>query len=501
LSLNSIIGYFLPSEDESTKLQTRMQSRIIVFSCLLSSLGGLYGFIKWNFLDQQILANWALILLIGMPLLLTLNKQKVLTPEILSNFIVVLMFTYSFSLIYHSGGIKSVHIFWLLAVSVFAYILTGLIAGSVWAFIIAGCTLGFIIIDSRSAPLPSIDLSDEQKFKDIISGFLVPQISIALAMAYIIKLRFETLHNSQKSYEEAKTQTLTSQHLSEQLVNVLQQASLSSNTLLTSAEDLSGVTKQINNTSSSIKEGINEQLSKTNSANQTLKSMAESVEETSKAVGTIAINGEDVRGSSRESSNAMKDAVHCMDEIALGNKNIRDYIGVISGIAAQTNLLALNAAIEAARAGEHGRGFAVVADEVRNLSNSSNEAANEISALIESSEENIERGAGIVKTAGVQLDQVTAQIEEIFEAITFSAEKLKSQNKGISGILDDSLAMEAICQNNAESSESLIKGASLLLHVAKKLTGLSEVMSETVQKAESIEGLEQPDDAGSSELF
>lgn len=501
MSFTAFINFLIPDADKHVNLKTMMHARIIIFSCLLSTFGGAYGVIKWNLLGQQYLSFWAFLLLAGMPLILLLNTKKIFDQEVISNLIVFLMLSYSLSLVFHLGGINSVHTFWLLAVSVFAFILTGHIAGAIWSTIIAACTFGFIVIESYYTPLVPILLSEEQQFKDMTSGFIVPQISVAIAMAYIVKLKSNTLNDSLASYEKAKAQTLTSKHLSEQLVNVLQQASLSSDTLLSSAEDLSGVTQQINNTSSSIKKGIDEQLNKTNSANQTLKEMAESVDETSKAVETIAKNGEDVRGKSRESSDAMKDAVQCMDEIAIGNGNIRDYIGVISGIAAQTNLLALNAAIEAARAGEHGRGFAVVADEVRNLSNSSNDAADEISALIASSERNIERGGDIVKKAGYQLDEVVCQIEQIFEAITFSAERLKSQNQGISGILEDSLAMESICQANAESSESLIKGAELLVHVAEKLTGLSDVMSATVQKAESIEGLEKPNEAGASELF
>ena len=61
--------------------------------------------------------------------------------------------------------------------------------------------------------------------------------------------------------------------------------------------------------------------------------------------------------------------------------------------------------------------------------------------------------------------------------------------------------MEEFCGTNVRHSDNLIEGAVLLTGVAKKLTGLSEVMCQTVQQAESIEGLEKPDDAGSSELF
>lgn len=493
------LDFFLP--EGNFNIKELMQLRIISFSCVMSFLGGSYGFIKWNAIGYYQFSIWALVLVIGMPVILILSKKQFLSQTILANIIVFLMSIYSYSLIYHFGGINSSHTFWLLALVVFGYILSGHILGSVWFILTATSTLGFILADWFHFSMPYYELTESQKLMDKISGYLVPLISVAVAMAYIIKLRLRTLNTSLDSYEEAKAQTLTSQNLSEQLVNVLQQATLSSETLLASATDLSAVTQQINDTSSSIKVGISEQLLKTESANKTLESMTKSVDETSNAVETIAKNGEVVRNKSRESSDAMKDAINCMDQIGQGNSDIRDYVGVISGIADQTNLLALNAAIEAARAGEHGRGFAVVADEVRNLSNRSNDAAEEISALIESSEKNIEQGAAIVDKAGDQLIDVSSQIGEIFEAISFSAQRLKSQNEGISGILNDSLEMGKICQDNAEYSENLIDGASLLIQVADKLTGLSGVMSETVSKAESIEGLEKPKDAGSSELF
>ena len=493
------MNFFMPSTALDSK--ELMSVRFLIFSSLMSILGGIYGFSKWYMAGYIEFSLWALVLVIGMPIILVAVKSRALSTAKLSNISASMITVYTSSLVFHLGGAHSAHIYWLLAVVVFSYILTGHVYGCFWFLIQTGLTLMFIFSDQVGLVLPELNLTENQNIANTISGYILPLLYVAFAMTYIIKLREGTLKSSIQLYESAQTQVLTSKYLSEELVNVLQQATVSSNTLLSSATDLSTVTQQINTTSSSIKGGIKTQLSKTESANKTLEYMAKSVDETSSAVETIAKNGELVRGKSRESSEEMKDAINCMDQIGQGNSDIRDYVGVISDIAKQTNLLALNAAIEAARAGEHGRGFAVVADEVRNLSNRSNEAADEISALIASSESNIVQGAAMVGKAGDQMTDISRQIEEIFEAITFSAQRLKSQNEGISGILSDSLEMEKICQDNSGYSENLISGATLLVQVASNLTRLSGVMSETVNHAESIEGIETSDDAGTSELF
>ena len=111
-------------------------------------------------------------------------------------------------------------------------------------------------------------------------------------------------------------------------------------------------------------------------------------------------------------------SAHKVTELGAMGQAIGAIVETIDQIAAQTNLLALNAAIEAARAGEHGKGFAVVADEVRKLAERSTGATMEVSALIGQVQQGVEAAVQAMSASSQEVSAGTARSEEAGEALT-----------------------------------------------------------------------------------
>jgi methyl-accepting chemotaxis protein len=171
-----------------------------------------------------------------------------------------------------------------------------------------------------------------------------------------------------------------------------------------------------------------------------------------------------------------------MDEISKSSKETQKIIKTIDDIAFQTNLLALNAAVEAARAGDAGSGFAVVAEEVRNLAMRTAEAAKNTTAIIEDTVKKIQQGTELVTITNNARDQVKKSSDDISVLAEKIAAASADQDQGIDHLNKAVAEMDVLVQQSAADSEELaataeeMRGQSVkLTEFVKKLTKLADI--------------------------
>ncbi|PZO66518.1 MAG: hypothetical protein DI498_06265 [Paracoccus denitrificans] len=218
------------------------------------------------------------------------------------------------------------------------------------------------------------------------------------------------------------------------------------------------------------------------------ESQAAELEQTSAAVEQISVNIATTSQSARDADSAARNAqavvlggvdvvaqaISAIERIDEHTKQMGEFTRVIEGFAFQTNLLSINAAVEAARAGDVGRGFAVVANEVRNLAQQSANASQNIAELIAKSEAEVKAGVKLVRDAGVSLEHIQSAVGGVVENIAGIAHATTEQSAGVREVSQSLAQLDGVNQANLSTSERYATAAAELSAQVEKLGAMMD---------------------------
>ena len=218
-----------------------------------------------------------------------------------------------------------------------------------------------------------------------------------------------------------------------------------------------------------------------------ISAAAESALDLSEGAGKLSLEGQDVVGHAADQMGgtleSVRESSELIQKLGVYSSEISAVVSVIKDVADQTNLLALNAAIEAARAGEQGRGFAVVADEVRKLAERTGQSTQDISSMIgniqssvnaavksmQSGRQRVEEGVELVHTAASKMENIHTGAKDASDAVNHITGALRESDTDLHEITQLMGNIVSMVNHNATSIQTMSRSASQIEQLADRL--------------------------------
>lgn len=384
-------------------------------------------------------------------------------------------------------------------------------------------------------PKSELQTQINQMYRQIITIILVLLLLITILAIYISRIISNPIIEATKFSKEVASGNLNTKkievkgnneisilsealnEMQEDLKNMISQInnialdlSSSSQELSASGEGLEHSAERVGESIEHVASGSEEQSAQTEESTAIVAELSREIDNIDKMSKNMKYETKLVMDNIEEGSNSMNSSLEKIESVNKNTIQVSDSIGelgalseevgnivnLINGIASQTNLLALNAAIEAARAGEAGRGFSVVADEIRNLAEESSRATEKIEVLIKDIQDGVNTSVskmdeteGVVKSSVDVIEktklsfdkvkEVSIKLSKVIENVDLKTDKVNTKGKEVSEIINQ---IAAVSEESAQRSEEVASYSQEQLNSTKKVVKSAKTLAETAEK-------------------